>query len=838
MEDKTIHLEARINELENQNNKLQSIVDYLQKEILNKTQVENEANAKINEYYSLYEEYLAQNEELHTINEKLSEEIEARKKIEETLVKSEETFRLMVSEVKDYAIFMINPNGIVSSWNEGAQRIKGYEAEEITGKHFSCFYTKEDIKNKKPEVELTIAKKTGRFHEEGWRIKKDGSKFWANITITPIRDESGELIGFSKVTHDMTEQNRTRKELKESESRFRGIFESNLLGIFILDAKGVITNANNAFLKIVGYTQKELIKGNLKWSDLTPPEYHETDKEKLKVLVENGVIKPYEKESIHKNGKRIPIVISVATLGQKHSIVATILDITDRKKAEEKIRQSEIKYRELIENLHAGVVVHGPNTEILISNNKASQLLGLSKEQMMGKKAIDPAWHFLQNDETIMPLEEYPINKVLTSNQALKNYVVGISRPDKKNPVWVLCNAYPQFNKDGSLAQVIITFIDITELKETESELHLKNIVFESSIASNSIADKEGIITHVNQAFIDLWGYKTKEEAIGNSVADFFVNPEDAGPVMESLTTTDKWEGEFLAKHKSGSTFISKGLATIIKNKNEEIIGYQSANIDITDQKKAEEEIKELNETLEQKVNDRTAQLEAVNKELESFNYSVSHDLRAPLRAITGYSNILYDDYISKLDDDGKVFLNSIHENSMYMANLIDDILEFSRLGRTEIRTQEINMQTLFQNSFKELYKLETNRKINFHCKDIPDTKGDFTLIKLVVSNLLSNAIKYTSNKETAEIDVSCEIKDNKCIYKIQDNGVGFDEKYIDKLFGVFQRLHAKRDYEGTGVGLAIVQRLVIKHGGEVWAEGKLNQGAKFYFSLPESSNN
>jgi light-regulated signal transduction histidine kinase (bacteriophytochrome) len=236
---------------------------------------------------------------------------------------------------------------------------------------------------------------------------------------------------------------------------------------------------------------------------------------------------------------------------------------------------------------------------------------------------------------------------------------------------------------------------------------------------------------------------------------------------------------------------------------------------------------------LEQRVIERTAQLEAANKELEAFSYSVSHDLRAPLRAIDGFSRIILEDYLDKLDDEGKRLLNVIGNNTQKMGQLIDDLLVFSRLGRQEISPSDIRMTELAKRVFEDIKPLPNERNLQFNIKTLPVAQGDRSLIKQVFANLLSNAIKFTRPKEMGSIEIGGTNDGAENIYYVKDNGVGFDMQYVDKLFGVFQRLHSAAEFEGTGVGLAIVQRIIHRHGGRVWAEGKVGEGATFYFSLP-----
>lgn len=241
---------------------------------------------------------------------------------------------------------------------------------------------------------------------------------------------------------------------------------------------------------------------------------------------------------------------------------------------------------------------------------------------------------------------------------------------------------------------------------------------------------------------------------------------------------------------------------------------------------------------LENRVNERTAELVAANKELESFSYSVSHDLRAPLRAINGYLNILSEDYVSKLDDEAKRLIGNATTNAGKMNELIDGLLQFSRMGKKELVKTNVSAKNIVNEICKTMKDSEAGRDIEITINDLENTEADETLIRQVWTNYISNAVKFTQHKGNTKIEIGCTEESGFCVYYVKDNGAGFDMQYYSKLFGVFQRLHSQEEFKGTGVGLAVVQRIILKHGGKVWAEGKPNEGSTFYFSLPKQFSN
>ncbi|MBU1424730.1 MAG: PAS domain S-box protein [Gammaproteobacteria bacterium] len=397
----------------------------------------------------------------------------------------------------------------------------------------------------------------------------------------------------------------------------------------------------------------------------------------------------------------------------------------------------------------------------------------------------------------------------------------------------------------GDLAFGIITLRTRAERKQAEQALRVERGLF---VAGPSVVFKwrpqEGWpVEYVSPNVMNQFGYAPEDLTSGKVQYASIVHPDDIARVGNEVSTYSKegaasFEQMYRIAGADGRYRWIEDFTTVIRGLDGAITHYLGYLQDITERKQAEEEIMKLNRELEQRVAARTADLEAANQELESFSYSVSHDLRTPLRAIDGFSHILLDDYADKLDEEGKRLLNVVRNNTGRMGQLIDDILKFSRAGRLEINYSEIDMEQLAFSVFVELRPVVAGDKLQMEIEHIPPARGDSAMMRQVFVNLLSNAIKFSATKEAPQIQVGATVKDDETIYYVKDNGAGFDMQYANKLFGVFQRLHGVTEFEGTGIGLAIVKRIIARHGGRVWAEGKVGEGAVFYFALPKRETN
>jgi PAS domain S-box-containing protein len=365
------------------------------------------------------------------------------------------------------------------------------------------------------------------------------------------------------------------------------------------------------------------------------------------------------------------------------------------------------------------------------------------------------------------------------------------------------------------------------EIVERTQQASLLNLTHDTIF----VRDMNDIITYWNRGAAELYGW-TEDQAVGKHSHQLLQTdyPLPMDEVREELLRTGRWEGELRKTKADGSRVFVASRWSLRQDEQGHPVAILETNNDISDRKHREEEIRKLNQELEK----RTTDLEASNKELEAFAYSVSHDLRAPLRHMVGYTELLQKNVSSMLDEKSLRYMKTILESAKRMGALIDDLLAFSRIARAETRQRPVSLEELLKEVLPDLQREAEGREIAWNIGALPDTFGDRPMLRLVLVNLIANALKFTRTRPRAEIEIGClERKNDSVVVFVRDNGVGFDMKYAHKLFGVFQRLHQSGTFEGTGIGLATVQRIIHRHGGSVWAEGLVDRGATFFFSLP-----
>jgi PAS domain S-box-containing protein len=365
------------------------------------------------------------------------------------------------------------------------------------------------------------------------------------------------------------------------------------------------------------------------------------------------------------------------------------------------------------------------------------------------------------------------------------------------------------------------------EVAERTQQANLLNLTHDTIF----VRDISDTITYWNRGAQELYGW-TAEEAIGKHSHQLLQTefPIPIEQVSAQLLRAGRWEGELRKTKADGSQVVVASRWSLRRDERGHAVAILETNNDVSDRKRREDEIRKLNDELGK----RTTDLEASNKELEAFAYSVSHDLRAPIRHVVGYAELLQRNSSSALDEKSRRYMMTILDSAKRMGTLIDDLLAFSRIGRTDTRETTVNLDLLLKEALGEVRQDTNGRNIAWNIGALPDLYGDRSMLRLALVNLISNAVKFTRTRPRAEIEIGCvEKNDDHAVVFIKDNGVGFDMKYVDKLFGVFRRLHSVQDFEGTGIGLATVQRIIHRHGGRVWAEGSVDAGATFFLAVP-----
>jgi PAS domain S-box-containing protein len=365
------------------------------------------------------------------------------------------------------------------------------------------------------------------------------------------------------------------------------------------------------------------------------------------------------------------------------------------------------------------------------------------------------------------------------------------------------------------------------EVAERTQQASLLNLTHDTIF----VRDMSDVITYWNRGAEELYGW-SPEEAIGKSSHELLRTafPTPLEDIRAEFLRTGRWEGELKHTKADGTEVVVASRWALRRDEMERPAAIMETNNDITQRKRREQEIQSLNQELAM----RSMELEAINKELEAFAYSVSHDLRAPLRHMGGFTELLQKKISSVVDEKSNRYLAMILDSAKRMGNLIDDLLAFSRIGRAETRKTQVSLAQLVKEALTEVRQDTEGRNISWKIGELPDFYGDRSMLRLVLVNLVSNAIKFTRTRAKAEIEIGCaDGNSDDLVVFVRDNGVGFDMKYVNKLFGVFQRLHQSDVFEGTGIGLATVQRIIHRHGGKVWAEGLVDGGATFYFSAP-----
>ncbi len=624
------------------------------------------------------------------------------------------------------------------------------------------------------------------------------------------------------------ELDRLNESLRQSEGRYRSLVNATAQIVWTTNPEGEVVEDMPLWQAFTRKSEEELRGWG--WVDSLHPE----DRERTRAVWSEAVrarsvyeteyrIRKSDGEYRHFVARGVPVLQAD---GSVREWVGTCTDITERKRAEEALRRASAYNRRLLEASLDPLVTIGPDGKITDVNEATEAATGYPRAELIGKDFAD---YFTEPEEA---REGY---RRVFREGLVRDYPLEIRHRDGRvTPV--VYNASVYRDEAGQVVGVLAAARDITAQKRAETELRQMSRLIDLAPDAIFIRGRDGTIRSWNRGAEQMYGW-SREEALGHISHDLLGTrfPVSLAELEDRLARDGSWEGVLIHSCRDGAQIVLASRQVLDREERGEPTDVLEMNRDITERKRADDELRRLKGELEERVVMRTAQLEAANKELESFAYSVSHDLRAPLRAIDGFCQILMTEHAPGLDGEPRRYLQRVSENTRKMGLLIDELLHFSRLGRQPMTRQPVAMAGLVRQCLEELQGEREGREVEVILGELPPCRADAALLKQVWLNLLANALKFTRSRAQARIEAGSFARDGEMVYFVRDNGVGFDMAYADKLFGVFQRLHRQEDYEGTGVGLALVERIIHRHGGRVWAEARPDQGAAFFFTLGRS---
>ncbi len=788
----------------------------------------------------------------------------------EDFVKTREA--LLQSETKFRKVFKVSPDaininrmedGMYVDINEGFTAITGYTPEDVEGK------TSVEIdiwaNQKDREYLVKTLKEKGVVKNFAARFRMKNGNIIHGLMSANFIDIDG-VPHFLSVTRSMEEYVKTNEALQQSELKFRKAFTISPDAIAITHLEtGLYVEINEGFTAMTSYPRDEIVGKTAAeiaiWADIK-------ERGKLRLaLKKKGFVKDHPASFRTKNGDIVHALVSANLIeinGEPH-IISITRDIEDYIDATEAFRQSERRYKTLFHLLPAGLMLIDDTGTILDANPTYCKNIGYAIGDIIGEKI----WKVVNNP--LQEKKEHILNYLPTipANKVVEKEVVNFRKDGE--PIYL--HLYEtRILLENNQPAVLSISLDVTREKYIREELsrntqRLKEAQGIGRLGSWEL-DWKARKLHWSEGMYPLLELNPAQ-APDYGLFQQRIHPEDIKATRQVLKDAIKSGKSF--KHIHRLLLEDNKIKWVIErgksfyDKDNRIVRVHGTIQDITRLKDTEDKLRELNESLEEKVRDRTARLKKkqqdlskllndmqmiqqkllksnnalqnLNHELEAFSYSVSHDLKAPLRAIHGFTSILKEDYYSNLDMEGKTLADDIMAETDRMAEIIDALLQLSRTGRKNLNFVEFDLVPLVQSIFSEQQKQYKLQYARLEIRDLPAVYADYSLIKQLMANLLSNALKYSANEPypRVEIGIGKDEKINETIFYIKDNGVGFDEKSAGKIFDTFRRLHSKKEFEGTGIGLAIAKRIVTRHGGKIWAKSQPGNGATLFFTLQKT---
>ncbi|RQH01772.1 PAS domain S-box protein [Natrarchaeobius oligotrophus] len=779
-------------------------------------------------------------------------DITDRKRSEDAHRESEEQFQSLVDAVEEYAIFRLDPEGNVISWNEGAAEIKGYDRAEILGQHFSTFYTEDDRATGVPTRNLERATENGSIEDEGWRVRKDGSQFWANVTISAVWDDDGTHRGYLKVTRDMTERHRRERELERELQR---IFDRFSDAFYTLDDEFRFTHVNSHAETLLGYSESEL-RGTVLW-DVFPEAVGSELYDNYTDAMENQRAIAFERYS-----EPLGIWAEVNVYPSETGLSVYFTDVTERKERERELE----RYEQTVETIWDGVATIDADGRFVMVNDAFCEMSGFKRNELLGEPVT------LIHDEMIDERAEELKEDVVAENAEYASLEFDLETAGG-GAIPVEGRFGPYELEDGSIGRTGVVR-DISERKARERALErrarqqqvvadlgqfaletddLDELMHEAARQVADVLDNEYckvLDLDPDERELSLrqgvgWRDGIVGEATVSSVETdsqaAYTLANDHPIVVEDLETETRFRGPDLLR----SHDVRSGISTVIGPFDEAwgILGTHDTDPrtftgqDVTFVQSVANILAEAIERhryqreLEQLVDD----LEESNERLEQFAYAASHDMQEPLRMVSSYLRLIDHRYRDALDDDGEEFLEFAIDGADRMRDMIDGLLAYSRVETRGDPFEPVDLNEVFDAVREDLrIRLEEN-DAEITTDDLPRVAGDADQLRQVLQNLLSNAIEYSDDRPP-RIDVAVERDGNDWRISVHDDGVGIDPDEQDRIFEVFERLHTHEEHPGTGIGLALCERILERHGGEIRVESEPGEGSTFSFTLPPAS--
>ncbi len=777
-------------------------------------------------------------------------DVTERHNLEEELLKNQKKDQGLADIIRHspVAIAFGYPDGRLENCNAAFSYLTGYSEDELKKVNWSKVLTPSKWNKIESEQLKKLNQENNFIKYEKEYIHKNGKNIPIELSVSAKYNDKNKLLHYIAFITNITE----RKESAEKISRYSRIFENSLNEIFLFETKSLkFIQVNTAALENLGYTFEELNK-------MTPVDIKpNVTTEAFKKLIEPLYKKEKEKivfETVHQRKDKslynVEVHLQLLHFENEPLFVAIILDISERIKNQQELKQSEEKYKHLVEN----------NTDLFVKIDSENRFQFVSQTycKLFGKTEEE----LLNN--TFMPFV-HEDDRELTEKSLKTLYQEPYTAYHEQRAMtkigwrWLAWSNKAVLDDKKNIISINAIGRDITKQKMAESEVKI-------------MLNTKGEITLINKKGCEILGYSVNE-LLNKNWFELLIHEDirkDVTSIFHNLVSGKIEPDEYyenLIINKNGETRLIAFHNTIIRNEESQITNVLFSGEDITERKHIETEVIKYRNHLEELVKERTTELEGKaekinesqkamrflledvndareeldninkklsdsNKDLESFAYSVSHDLKSPLRAINGYTNVLMEDFPELFIGERKEYLDLIVRNSVKMNSLIDDLLRFSRAGRSNIDISKFNLSVMVNdvlNMVKVNYK---NQKIKSKIQKDVFINADIAAVKQVLQNLIHNAVKFSVEKEITEIEFGSKTINEKRIYYIKDNGIGFDTKYAKKLFEVFQRLHSSDKFEGTGVGLALVKRIINKHGGDIWAESEIGKGSTFYFTI------